>query len=112
MKGRRNNICMEYLSVLGQQLRHALVEATMFQLIKVKLFENESHYTMFKYAITRSATEVILENCDIAVRVYQDAHVNKELVVAKEQMWTGWQFVFEKLDIEKEELVNQQLLNE
>ncbi len=88
MKGRGSNVSCEYLSVVGQELRHEFVDGIMFQLISEKLYENASHYRMHKYVILRAVTEVILEEHGLEMRKYSE-HIDEGMNEIKHEIRKG-----------------------
>ena len=55
----------EYLNVTGQKIRHDFTEGVMYQMIKQRRYESESHYRMHKYVISRCILEIILHQNDV-----------------------------------------------
>lgn len=51
----------EFLTPLGQQLRHDILEGVMWQLNLHQEFQKQSHWNMYKYIMARCLTELILE---------------------------------------------------
>eukprot|EP01084_Bolivina_argentea_P055363 101510_1 len=109
MKGRRNDIVCEYLTVIGQQMRHELVEGIMFQLINVQLFENESHYRMFKYVICRAATECLLMNNNIEIRIYPNEQINDKLSRLHHEILIGWEEQMQYYNVSSDQLIHPDL---
>ncbi len=109
MKGRGNNIACEYLSVIGQQLRHDFVEGIMFQLIKDKLFSNASHYRMYKYLICRATTEIILEQQGITMRQYS-GHIDDKMDNLKDELQKGLEIFADECNLSLFELVHSDIV--
>eukprot|EP01084_Bolivina_argentea_P031017 57435_1 len=87
MKG-RGKISCEYLSLLGQEVRHEFVDGIMFQLVSERLYENSSHYRMHKYVILRAVTEIILEEHGVDIRKYS-VHIDEAMNEMKQEIRNG-----------------------
>ena len=109
MKGRGNDIVCEYLSALGQQVRHYFVEGVMFQLIKAELFENASYYRMHKYLILRATTELILEENGIELKQYSP-HVDDKMNTMKHELNIGFSLFIDEFGLSFQDLVHNDIL--
>ena len=59
---RSESVTTECLTAVGQKLRYAFVEGVMWQLMKVRLFDNASHMGMMRWNVTRCLIKVKLNS--------------------------------------------------
>ena len=110
MRG-RGSCNIEYLSILGQQIRHQLMDAIMFQMVKQKSFENPSQFRMLQFLVVRGITEVILEECGFEMRMYS-AHVENRMSQLKIELAIGINEILDIYNLDLVDLVNAKALEQ
>ena len=89
MAARHSTGSSEYLNVIGQKIRHDFLEGVMFQMIKQRMYQNESHYRMHKYIISRCILEVILTQNEVDCPTAGVTNIDETMCSMKDEIRTG-----------------------
>ena len=103
-----NDGSAEYLTELGQKVRHDFLEGLMFQLIQVQEYHNKSHYRMHKLMMGICITELMMEGAGIVISHATDREcIANEYAVAKETIAVGLNWFIQKYGFEMHHMVRE-----
>lgn len=104
------NVSTDFLSELGQRVRHDFVGGVIIQCMRIRRYKNASYCRMHRFMITRATIEIILEFNNVKMPPSNIDSYETDWEILKEELRGGLLQLIRLLRIKLEDLVHHGLL--